>query len=217
MFKQVRRWIPERTLIFVGDSSFAVLELLNAANLLAQTFVVSRLRLDAALYAPAPERRPHQLGRPGLKGDRLPTLKDVFNDAQQLWQSVMLPNWYGHTEREIEYLSATAVWYHTGNSPVPLRWVLVRDPKGEFIPQSFLCTPLEAAPMDILMWFCRRWYVEVTVEEMRAHLGMETQRQWSELAIARTTPVLLGLFSILTLMADALQFQQSFLLSQTAW
>jgi hypothetical protein len=217
MFKQVRRWIPERTLIFVGDSSFAVLDLLGAANQLAQTFVVSRLRLDAALYEPAPEREPHQMGRPRLKGKRLPTLKDVFNDTQQVWQSLVVPHWYGNTEREIEYLSATAVWYHTGKPIVPLRWVLVRDPKGEFVPQAFLCTAMDADPIDILSWFCRRWFVEVTFEEMRAHLGMETQRQWSDLAIERTTPVLLGLFSLVTLMAHHLQSQHPMVLPQTAW
>lgn len=217
MFKQVRRWIPERTLVFVGDSSFAVLELLDAANQLAQTFVVSRLRLDAALYEPAPEREPHQMGRPRLKGKRLPTLKDVFNDTQQGWQSLVVPQWYGNIEREIEYLSATAVWYHTGKPPIPIRWVLVRDPKGKFVPQAFLCTAVDVSPIDILGWFCRRWFVEVTFEEMRAHLGMESQRQWSDLAIERTTPVILGLFSLVTLMAHYLQSQHPMLIPQTAW
>jgi DDE superfamily endonuclease len=217
MFKQVRRWIPERTLVFVGDSSFAVLELLHAVNQLAQAFVVSRLRLDAALYEPAPEREPHQMGRPRLKGKRLPTLKEVFNDTQHIWQSLVVPHWYGNTEREIEYLSATAVWYHTGKPPVPIRWVLVRDPKGEFVPQAFLCTAIDASPTDILVWFCRRWFVEVTFQEMRAHLGMETQRQWSDLAIERTTPVLLGLFSLVTLMAHHLQTQHPMPIPQTAW
>lgn len=217
MFKQVRRWIPQRSLVFVGDSSFAVLDLLNAVNQLAQTLVVTRLRLDAALYEPAPERVAHQMGRPRLKGKRLPTLKVLLEEAHQQWQSVTVAHWYGTVERQIEYLSATAVWYHTGKPPVPIRWVLVRDPLGHFEPQAFLSTTLEIQPTEILEWFCRRWFVEVTFEEMRAHLGMETQRQWAALAIERTTAVLLGFFSVVTLMANALQASQSCLLPQTAW
>ena len=88
--------------------------------------------------------------------------------------------------------------------PVPIRWLLVRDPRGELDPQAFLATDLEARPQDILAWFVRRWQVEVTFEEVRAHLGVETQRQWSDKAILRSTPALLGLFSIVTLFAHEL-------------
>jgi hypothetical protein len=98
----------------------------------------------------------------------------------------------------------TAVWWHPGMPVVPLRWVLVKDPTGKLNPKAFLCTKLQADPLDILRWFVRRWTVEVTFEEVRRHLGVETQRQWSELAILRTTPCLLGLFSMVTLMADRL-------------
>ena len=87
---------------------------------------------------------------------------------------------------------------------VAIRWVLVRDPSGEKEPQAFLCTDLEADPVDILRWFVRRWRTETTFEEARRHLGMETQRQWSDLAILRTTPALLGLFSLVTLWASQL-------------
>jgi hypothetical protein len=79
---------------------------------------------------------------------------------------------------------------------VPIRWVFVRDPRGQFDPQAFLCTDLTATSMNILMWFRQRWQVEGTFEEVRAHLGGETQRQWSDLAILRTTPAVFGLFSL---------------------
>ena len=87
---------------------------------------------------------------------------------------------------------------------MPIRWLLVRDPSGELAPQAFLCTDLDAAPVDILQWFVSRWQLEVTFQESRAHLGVETQRQWSDLAIMRTTPALLGLFSLVTLWAHDL-------------
>jgi hypothetical protein len=216
--QQVRRWLPGREIVLVGDSSFAVLDLLHAASHpAAPVHVVSRLRLDAALYEPAPPRQAHQMGRPRLKGQRLPSLTTVLNDDQTAWQSVVLTGWYGRTERALEVCSGTAVWYHTGKPAVPIRWVLVRDPKGEFEPQAFLCTNLDAAPTDILGWFRQRWQVEVTFEQARAHLGVETQRQWSDLAIQRTTPVLLGLFSLVTLFAHQLQAQSPFVLTNSTW
>lgn len=218
MFKQVRRWCPHRPIIVVGDSSFAVLALLHAARCLATPVtVVTRLRLDAALYAPAPARLPGQNGRPRLKGDRFPSLQTQLTAPHTPWQSLDLPDWYGGQPRTVEVVSQTAVWYHVGQPPVPIRWVLVRDPQHQFESQAFLCTDLNATPQQILEWFCQRWSVEVTFEELRAHMGVETQRQWSDLAILRTTPALFGLFSWVVLWADQLRSQESFQFRATAW
>ena len=109
----------------------------------------------------------------------------------------------------VEVSSQTAVWYSTGLFAVPVRWVLVRDPEGKFKTQALLCTDLEADPKKILSWFVMRWQLEVTFQEVRRHLGFETQRQWSELAIRRTTPTLLGLFSVVTLFAHGRMVQPS--------
>jgi hypothetical protein len=128
----------------------------------------------------------------------------------------MLP-WYGGEERVLELASATAIWFHNGKPPVPLRWVLIRDPKGEYQPGALLCTCDAYAPAQIVSWFVRRWRMEVTFEEVRAHLGVETQRQWSDKAIARTTPLLLGLFSWVTLVADSRQCTTLVPVRQTAW
>ena len=141
-----------------------------------------------------------QLGRPRLKGKRLPTLKDLLGHPTTLWNTVTV-DWYDNTHRLLEIASHSAVWYHQGKSPVPIRWVLIRDPLGEFRPQALLCTGLNVAPTQIIQWFVLRWQLEVTFQEVRAHLGVETQRQWSDRAIARTTPVLFGLFSWVTLAA----------------
>ena len=118
-------------------------------------------------------------------------------------------SWYDGATRIVELTSQTAVWYRSGKPPVPIRWVLVRDPQGAFDPQALLCTDPSADPGQILQWFVLRWQLEVTFREARTHLGMETQRQWSDLAIARTTPILLGLFSWTTLAAHVLQKRHS--------
>jgi len=162
---------------------------------------VTRLRLDAALYEPAPARRPGQIGRPRLKGERLPNLSVVAEDPGTAWEPTTIENWYGSEQRAVEVASQTAVWYSSGLFAVPVRWVLIRDPQEEFKTQALLCTDLDADPQKVLRWFVMRWQLEVTYQEMRRHLGFETQRQWSELAIRRTTPALLGLFSLVTLFA----------------
>jgi hypothetical protein len=218
MLLQVRRWLPERDLVVVADNSFAVIELLWRMTQLARPIcMVTRLRLDAALYEPAPPRRPGQKGRPRLKGARLPTLQKVMEDAKTVWTPLTVRNWYGERRRPIEITSATAVWYHSGKPPLPIRWVLIRDPKAKFKTRALLCTGLETEPEQIVAWFVRRWQVEVTFQEVRAHLGVETQRQWSDLAIARTTPALLGLFSLVTLLAHHSTTQQTLPVRQAAW
>src|SRR5258708_18971170 len=98
-----------------------------------------------------------------------------------------------------------------------MRWVLIRDPQGKFQTQALRCTDLEATPVQILSWFVLRWQLEVTFHAARAHLGVETQRQWSAPAIARTTPALLGLFSLVTLLAHDSMTLCHPRLPQTAW
>ena len=104
----------------------------------------------------------------------------------------------------VEVSTSTAVWRHGGMPIVPIRWVLVRDPLGKFDPQALLCTDPAQDPVQVLHWFVQRWQLEVTFREVRDHLGVETQRQWSDKAIARTTPCLLGLFSLVTLLGRQL-------------
>jgi hypothetical protein len=134
----------------------------------------------------------------------LPKLTAVLKSKKTAWTSVVVAQWYNAQQRSLEVATGTALWYRVGVVPVPIRWVLVRDPSGEHEPAAFLSTDLEAQPATILGWFVSRWRVETTFQEVRAHLGVETQRQWSDLAILRTTPALLGLFSLIAVWADGL-------------
>jgi hypothetical protein len=214
----VRRWWPDRAIVAVADSTYAALEFLAAGRAWRPPVtVVTRLRLDAALYDPAPPRRPGQIGRPRLKGPRQPTLAAVAVDPHTKWTELTVAQWYGTGARTVEVVSATAVWYHSGLPPVPLRWVLIRDPKGRFATQALLCTDLVVSPAQILAWFVQRWQLEVTFEEARRHLGLETQRQWSAAAIRRTTPVLLGLFSLITLLAHRQLPGPACIIRQATW
>jgi hypothetical protein len=233
---QVRHWLPERTLIFVADTTYAALEFLDACvSLDKPVTVITRLRLDAALYEPAAPRppkakpmrargkrraatrkTPRVLGRPRKKGKRLPTPQQVIDDPATVWTRRTLP-WYNHQPRALDIATGTAVWYHTGLPVVPIRYVLIRDVAGKFDPQALLCTDRTLTPDYILACFMRRWQMEPTFRHVREHLGVETQRQWSDKAIARTTPVLLGLFSLITLLANALLTRHHLTIRTAAW
>jgi hypothetical protein len=217
MILQVRRWLPGRALVVVADSTYAVLELLAACVRLPNPVImITRLRLDAALYDPAPPRTPGAKGRPRKKGQRQPTLAARLMDPATVWQRCPM-RWYGGGRREVELASGTAVWYHNGLPVVPIRWALIRDPLGKFAAQALLCTEPETTPEAMVAWFVLRWQVEVTFEESRRHLGVETQRQWSDLAILRTTPALLGLFSLVTLLVHRLLQGKTLPARQAAW
>jgi len=217
MIRQIHRWAPQRRLVVVGDRSYAALELLDAVRPVAT--VVARLRLDARLFAPPPVRRPGHTGRPRVVGERLPNLSIQATDEEAAWMPLTMDHWYGERDRPIEALSQTAVWYSTGFPPVPIRWVLIRDPLGKFRTQALLCTDLDVEPQQIISWFILRWQFEVTFHEAHTHLGVETQRQWSPRAILRTTPALMGLYSVVTLPAHepTMSAHPPLALRQTAW
>ena len=211
----LRRWLPERELVVVAASGYSLLDLLHRCQRLSKPITITRLRLDAALYEPAPTRQPGQTGRPRLKGKRLPTLVNRLEDTTTPWQQLSV-NWYDGKQRTIELASENAVWFHS-KAAVPIRWVLLRDPQGAFEPQALLSTDLKVKPLQIIHWFILRWCLEVTFQESRAHLGLETQRQFSDLAIARTTPLLFALFSLLTLAAHERYQEKRFSPQQSAW
>lgn len=198
----IKRWLPGRDLVVVADSSFAALDWLSRAS--RQASVITRPRTDAALHEPVAQRLPGTRGRPRRKGARPPSLSEVIADKATTWSELRLDNWYGKGERAVSITTGTAVWTNAGKPAVPIRWVVVKDPAGRSKPQALLSTNQAIAAPDIVRHFIGRWQMEVTFEESRAHLGVETQRQWSDRAIVRTTPALLGLYSVVTLAARRL-------------
>jgi hypothetical protein len=215
MVVQVRRWLPKRELILVLDGGFAAVELARACQRY-RVAMICRLRLDAALYHPPGPQPPGQRGRKPKKGPRQRRLTEWAGRSNTPWQEVEVA-WYGDRRKAMLVLSRTGLWHRRGQDPVAIRYVLARDPQGEPPDAAYFCTDERFPPEEILKYVVQRWSVEVTFEEARAHLGLETQRQWSDRAIARTTPVLLGLFSLVTL--AAWRCHEAGLLSaeQTAW
>lgn len=217
MIRQVRRWQPERALVLVGDGGYAAVSLaLTCLDMRRPVTLVTRLRLDAGWYHDPPPPDPHRRGKKPTKGARQRTLKEWLARRDPPWEEREVV-WYGGKRKRWWVLSRTARWYTPRQRPVPIRWVLVHDPAGEERDAAFACTERGATPAQILAWAVQRWSVEVTFEELRAQRGMETQRQWSEKAIARTTPVLMGLFSLVALQCHQWYPEGQVPLPQAAW
>lgn len=213
--RQVRRWMAERRIILVCDSTYATYDFL--AGVRDSVTLITQMRLDSGLYAPPPIPPPGKRGRKRRIGERLPSLQQRLSDPGTQWRTIRLRNWYGRTQKALEIATFTAIWYCKGKTPAPGRFVLVRDPEGKLEPRGYLCTDESLRPARILSYFVRRWQMEVTFAEVRRHLGVETQRQWSRLAIERATPVLLGLFSIVAVLAERLHRSGQLVPRQAAW
>lgn len=215
MISLVHRWLPDREVKLMGDTAYTILELgLHAKT--QQVTLITTGRLDAVLHAPPPERTAQTIGRPRVIGERLPTLETVLESPATIWQRLTL-DWYGQGKRTLEICTGTALWYRSGYDPLPIRWVLTRDPSGKRPAKAIFSTDPTQTAEQIIQDFMKRWSLEVTFEESRAHLGIETQRQWSDLAIERSTPLLFGLYSLVALFGRALHPDGQIPVAQAAW
>jgi hypothetical protein len=209
----ISRWL-KRPWVLIGDGGFACLRLGHRCRQYNVT-LLSRLRLDAALYEFPTQPPKGQRGRHRVKGQRAPSLQQLAIDASQPWQSVTL-SWYGGKKKAVRLLSGIHLWYSSGEKPLPIRWVLVLTPDKNEV-AAFFSTDVQLAPEQIVGYFVLRWNIEVTFAQTRAHLGIETQRQWSDKAIARTTPMLMALFSLTCLVAIEQLKTQALPILSTAW
>ena len=218
MIRVVRRWLPHVAITVLGDQAYSVVELAHACRCCGVR-LIAPLRLDAVLHEAAPARQPGTRGRPRLKGRRLPTLAerlDDINDAATRWQLLRV-RWYDGRVRCLQVTSGTALWYRSGQPPLPLRWVLVRHGDARYRPRAYFSTCPGDEAGDIVACFIKRWSIETTFEESRAHVGFETQRQWSDLAIERITPCLLSLYSLVTLLAHDLYLDGRLAVRRGVW
>jgi hypothetical protein len=205
--RRLSQWQPDRELTLVGDGAYAVVSLVHACQDPRHPVrLVTRLRQDAALYDPPVPPPPGKRGPKPKKGKRQPSLAARLVAPETKWIVMTLP-WYGGVEKTVEVATGTALWHTSGWEPVPLRWVLVRSLPGDpqpLPPSAFFCSDPEVTPEVILGWFLGRWNIEVTFAELRAHLGFETQRQWSRRATNRMVPCLCGVFSMVVVLAKLL-------------
>jgi len=214
MIRLLHRWLPQRQIRVLGDTAYSCLQLGVQASRCGVT-LITPARLDSVLHAPPPEQR-RRGGKPQVIGARLPALEAVLADPTTAWQPSHL-QWYGQGQRTIEWCTGTALWYRIGHPPLPIRWVLTRDPQGKRPAKALLCTDQALSAETIITAFMHRWPLETTFEESRAHLGIETQRQWPGRTIERTTPLLLGLYSLVALAGREMAQAGTLQVEQTAW
>lgn len=214
---KIRRWQPDRPIVLVGDGAFAAMPLLQRCQRKhLRVTLVARMRFDAVLHQPPGAQAKGKRGPKPKKGARLPNLQAYLDDPTTSWTQQEV-RWYGGQHQRVEFATGECLWYRRGLDPAPIRWVLVRCPADEtFAPFPLLCADPEVAAPQIVEWFVMRWNIEVTFEEIRAQLGFETQRHWSDKAIERTAPALFGLFSLVTLIAIKLHPDQ-LPVQRTAW
>jgi DDE superfamily endonuclease len=215
MTSQVRRWIPYRRLILLTDGGLIAVRLgLRCQRYAHPVTFVSRLHLNIRLFDVPPAMRRKNAAPVGA---RQITLEKRLVDPQTVWTRQTV-RWYGGKQRLVEWVTGTALWQTPSEkTPLSMRWVLVRDPLGKFKSSALCCTDLTSTAEQIMAWYVLRWNVEVTFEECRAHLGLETQRQWNDQAIARTTPVILGLYALVVLLAHHLTAAQPIPMRSAAW
>lgn len=195
----LRRWIRKsKNITIVADSAFSTYILANTCKDL-EIKLVSRMRLDARTFE-FPNEMKGKKGRKRLVGKRLPTFNQMLEDPSYEWKTAEVA-WYNGSSKILEILHGTCLWYGYGIRPVPISWVLIRDPNGTNPPTVLFSTDVDMEILEVIEIFVGRWQIEVTFEEARRHLGMETQRQWSDKAIDRITPCILASFSIINLIA----------------
>ena len=204
-----------RSWIFLGDGGFACFKLANKC-ISSNVKLISRLRLDACLYLD-PENPIGKKGRKSIKGKKIEALKSQIATNSIKWQETRIA-WYGRVMKTVQLATGVNLWYKSGEVPVKIRWVLVKDLETGRV-EALFSTEISHSAQFIVESFVLRWNLEVTFEEVRANLGVETQRQWSDKAIKRTTPILMGTFSLICLMASKLNEQKNDLITAvtTAW
>lgn len=211
LFSLLKRWCPQRRIVMVADGGFAVHEIYRRA-VSRHVTMITRCRQDIAIYEPLvkPVERPAH--RPRTHGPRLPALRDIGADPDTVW-----------TKRDQEEISFQDGHWHRGRtkaSPVPVRCVLIREIKPDSSRgpvMTISCTDQSLSPEKIVDLYKERWSTEVTFQETRAHLGVETGRGWADNTIARTTPLLMALFSLVVLMANSLGQSNPLAIRQASW
>jgi len=207
----------QRSIYLTGDGSFATLELfINAQQ--NGIGMIARMKFNSRLYHLPPKKYPK--GKRGPKppvGKRLLSMEKRLTDKRIKWTSVTFSQWYGNRNKQMLITSGVAIWRKSNSLLVKVKWILLKDPQGELEPVLLASSDFEIDTVDMVQFFVRRWRVEVTFAEVRRHLGVETQRQWSDLAIERTTPCLMALFTIVCLLANSLRNSQNIEPNHTAW
>ena len=211
---RLMRWFPKRRFILLGDSKAVSHAVACFARRHAdRVTVIGRLRSNANLHG-EPEPSPHRRGRKPTKGQKLPAPREQIQTLKRQHATVA---WYGSRKHRVSYVSDAVLWYGKhNNQTIPIRWVGVAGDRNKNCDDAFFyCTDPSLPAKRIIELYALRWNIEVTFEEARALLGLETTRHWCRQSVLRVTPVLMGLFSAVALIWQQLPEKKRRCLSET--
>jgi DDE superfamily endonuclease len=191
-------WFPDRKFVVLGDGGYASHDLARFCHRHRERLaLVSKFVPGAALYALPPKtKKSKTTGRPRVKGKKLKSPEAVVASSRLRKTRV---SWYGASKRAVQICEGRGQWYRAAEGLVPVHWVFVRDVQGTRRDEYFFTTHNGFTAEQIVTLYTLRWNLEVTFQELRAHLGFETPRQWVEKSVLRMAPCLLGLFSVISL------------------
>ncbi|MCA9038569.1 MAG: transposase [Planctomycetaceae bacterium] len=202
------RWFPSRKAVFSGDGAFATHKLSQfAARNSSRLTLVSKFVPDAVLHSPPPPRQRGQIGRTRIVGNRLPSPEQVVATTQK--RRGLTVQWYGGGRRRVEIVTGVGHWYRQGQGLVKVRWVFVHDLTGHHRDEYFYSTEPGIRAADVIEAFVGRWDIEVTFEEMREHLGLETTRGRVRNTVLRVEPCLFLLHTLTAFWYSKLPTHQS--------
>jgi hypothetical protein len=204
--------------VLVGDGSYATYELMKTAERPGIS-LIGRLKFNARLFH-LPKKK--AAGRPGRQsgiGKRILSMTKRVDDKRIRWRDLTVQGWYGRQgAKRLRVTSGVSIWDRNKGVRCKVRWLLVKDPDGDMAPALYASNDTQLADDEMIQHIVHRWGAEVTFHDGGRHPGMETQRQWSDLAIERTTPVLLALKSIVCLLGERLYDKQAQIkINRTAW
>jgi DDE superfamily endonuclease len=192
MLQLLANWFPERQFLVSGDSAYGGKSVLR--QLPANVDLISHVHPKGALYEPAPPRQPGQKGAGRKKGARLPTMAAWAADARQPWTELQFDQFGLHATLQVK--TRQALYYKAGGQRL-LTIVLVHDGLGQRPDQMFYCTRLDWEAQQILSCYAARWAIEVTFENSKQLLGLAEPANRKPLAVARTAPMALVLYSLI--------------------
>ena len=194
----VMRWFPEKQFRFTGDGGFSAHASAAQAHRFSERLtLIGKFHPEAALYDLPKQPAINKRGRPRKRGKKKRTPRMVVARAQR--KKRLTVSWYGGRMRTVRVVTGTGNWYQRSGGLVPVRWVFVEDLDGTHRDEYFFSTDVQMSAKEIIEAYTGRWSIEVTFQEARAYLGLESTRGWTQNTVLRMAPCLFGLYSLVAL------------------
>ena len=171
----VASWLPQdRELLVTADGEYACHTVVRC--LPAGAHFTGPMLMDAALYDRPSAKPKGQRGPQPKKGARLPSPRDLAQDASVRWHTIT-PTMYGREVR-VKIKTHMVLWYTVAYTRA-VRMIVTRHPTGRLEDRAYFSTDLSLSVQDVLEDYAKRWSLEVTFRDAKQHLGLQDpQNGW---------------------------------------